>query len=115
MNTQKNHEISLQTAIDMTSLFRANKPAGFAQSEAFEKSAIQKLLDTPGCASLRIYYGMKENMEAHAILVAVDSEGNDILPSANMATPNGDDDPVIIGDGFRCPPLCPIDSPLNKG
>ena len=114
MNTQKNHEFSLQTAIDMTKRFRAHKPSGFAQSESFDKSAIQKLLDTSGCARLRVYYGMKANMETHAILVAVDSAGNDILPSATVASPEGGDDPVIIEDGFRCPPLCPVDSPLNQ-
>lgn len=55
MNTQKNHEISLATAIEMTTLFRAHKPEGFAQSEAFDKAAVLKLLSTEGCASLRIY------------------------------------------------------------
>ncbi|MEO6868115.1 MAG: hypothetical protein ABI168_00635 [Ginsengibacter sp.] len=99
----------------MTSLFRANKPAGFAQSEAFDRSAIQKLLDTPGCALVRVYHGMKSDMEVHAILVAVDSEGNDILPTLTAQPANGDDDdPVIIEDAWRCPPLCPKDSPLNQ-
>lgn len=115
MNTKKDHLISLQSAIDMTQRFRANTPTGFAYSEAFDKSAIQKLLDTSGCATLRIYYGMKADMEAHAILVAVDIEGNDIIPASNAALSNEDEDPVIIiEDAFRCPPLCPPDSPLNQ-
>lgn len=113
MTTSTNQEISLQSAIDMTQRFRANIPAGFAHSESFQKSAIEKLLNTSGCTSLRIYYGMKENMDVHAILVAVDSEGNDILPSSNATAKGEDDTPVIIEDGFRCPPLCPTGSPLN--
>lgn len=114
MNTKKNHEISLATAIDMTKRYRVHQPDGFARSEAFAKEAILKLLNTQGCASLRIYYGRAENMEAHAILVAADSEGNDILPSASGTNVNNDDDePVILEDSWRCPPLCPGTGPLN--
>lgn len=115
MNTQKNHEISLASAIEMTKRYRAHQPEGFAKSETFGKEAIQKLMNTKGCASLRIYYGRSENMEGHAIFVAADAQGNDILPKASLQMMNGDEEPIILEDGWRCPPLCPGDgSPLNN-
>lgn len=112
MNTNTNHEISLQDAIEMTTRYRANRPSDFPVCETFEIAAIQKLLATPGCESLRIYYGMKENMESHAILVAVDSSGGDILPEAGAASSAGGE-VIILEDSYRCPPLCPKGSPLN--
>jgi hypothetical protein len=112
MNQNRNHEISLQTAIEMTRLYRANRPANFPVSESFEISAVQKLLATEGAAFLRVYYGMKENQEVDAILVAVNAEGEDILPSATTVTASADE-PVVLEDGYRCPEFCPGDSPLG--
>ena len=109
-----NQEISLQTAIDMTTLYRANRPANFPISETFELAAIQKLLAVEGCEFIRVYYGMKENMEMDAILVAANADGDDILPATAKASTLTDDDGVIIEDGFRCPPACPKSSPLNS-
>lgn len=113
MNTLNNHEISLQTAIDMTTRYRANRPSNFPICETFEKEVIQRVLDTTSCASFRVYYGMRENQNVSAILVAADAEGNDLLPSA-LTIEKGTDDPVIIDDGYRCPDLCPPDSPINS-
>jgi hypothetical protein len=112
MSDTTNHEISLQDAIDMTTLYRTNRPSNFPICETFEKDAIINLLDTEGCAFFRIYYGMKENLQADAILVAVNDEGEDILPAAASLQTTGD--PIIIlEDGYRCPEACPPSSPLN--
>jgi hypothetical protein len=113
MDTENTHEISLQTAIDMTTLYRANRPTNFPICETFEIDTIEKLLAVPGCKFLRIYYGMKENMEMDAILVAADEAGDDILPPSESTEVNTDD-VIIIEDGFRCPPACPSSSPLNS-
>lgn len=102
-----NHEISLQDAIAMTTLYRVNRPSDFPLCETFEADAVNKLLATEGCKYLRIYYGMKEDLNAHAVLVAVNADDEDILPS------DTDDGPIIIEDGYRCPPDCPPSSPLN--
>ena len=85
MDTNNPHEISLQTAIDMTTLYRANRPSNFPICETFEIDAVNKLLATAGCAFLRIYYGMKENNDVDAILVAANADGEDILPSSVVA------------------------------
>jgi hypothetical protein len=111
-----NHEISLQTAVDMTNRYRANKPANFPICETFGADAIRRLLATPGCVSLRIYYGMKAGNEVDAILVAANEAGEDILP--NLSSPENlssleTDEPVILEDSLRCPDHCPPPSSLN--
>lgn len=108
-----NHEITLQTAIAMTTRYRDDMPADYPICETFEVSAINRLLATAGAVSLRIYYGLKEAGTMHAILVAVDSNGNDLLPMSQNSFATNEQDPVILEDSFRCPPTCPPDSPLN--
>lgn len=105
------HEISLQQAIVLTTRYRNNQPAGCPLSEAFNVDAIEKLVSTPGCRFIRIYYGMKEDGNVVAILVAANEDNEDILPGNDALTTA---EPVIIEDAFVCPPLCPKPSPLNS-
>jgi hypothetical protein len=115
------HFISLQTASDMTALYRANREQILKQSmqgqdilpvcETFDRAAFDTLLAKPDCKGLRIYFGMSEELKVHTIIVAVNSNDEDILPSATL---DGDDDDDILEKGNRCPPTCPPDSPLNN-
>lgn len=118
-----NHFITLQEAIEMTSLYRSEqeqilKPEYqqqniLARSETFEKAAFETLLAKNGCAGLRVYYGMDQELKVHAIIVAIDANGHDILPvpSTALTTDEGED---IVERGIRCPDLCPAESPLNS-
>jgi hypothetical protein len=117
------HEISLDQAIKMTTLYREMKSTVIAPSyqntgilcfsETFNKAAIDKLMQTPNAAALRIYYGMSEDLKLHAILVAVNEDGQDILPSAD-STITSEEDGIIVEEGQKCPPICPDPpSPLN--
>ena len=108
-----NHEISLGDAIELTTRYRTNRPSNFPICETFDAEAISKLLAVSGCSFVRIYYGMKENLDVDAVLVAVNENGEDILP-ANTNAISDDSDPVILEDGIRCPPDCPPSSPLNS-
>lgn len=116
------HAISLQEAIDMTTLYRQEKegilmPAYRGQnvlcnSETFAAADVQALLNQAGCKGLRIYYGMKSGLDVHAILVGVNELGQDILPAAR--TIGAEEEGVLLEEGKRCPPLCPDDpGPLN--
>jgi hypothetical protein len=106
--------ISLQKAIDMTSLYRAQKENILVPQlrnqkitpicETFDRSAFESLLAISGCVSLRFYVGMDTNMKIRLIAVAVNSAGEDILAH----------DPEIVEDGQRCPDICPSASPLNS-
>ena len=98
----------------MTTLYRQNKPANAPICETFEKEAIDQLLSATGCAYLRIYYGMKENVDIDAILVAVNADNEDILPSALDEDAVNSGDAIILEDGYRCPPDCPPKSVLNS-
>ena len=110
----------------MTSLYRANREAILATSykgleimplsETFNKDAIAALLDLPGCAGIRIYYGMDEQKKVHAILVGVTAANEDMLPasSSGLIEEPETDEPDILERGQRCPPACPPDSPLNS-
>lgn len=118
-----NHFISLAEAIDLTSRYRAQsdtvlQPAYQGQgllplSESFDRSAVDALLAQAGCAGLRIYGGMNEQLEVHAVLVAYDGNGADILPSTSAASLTTEED-VILENSLRCPPTCPIESLLNS-
>lgn len=116
-----NHFISLQEAVDMTTLYRQEyenilKPVYqnqniLARSEAFDRAAFDTLLAKNGCAGLRIYYGMDEQLKVHAIIVPIDANGNDILPAQNLTDEEGED---IAERALRCPDICPGMSPLNS-
>ena len=97
-----NHSIALAQAITMTSLYRSSIPEGMPVSETFELASVNTLLSQSGCTALRIYYGKKEDGTIHAILVGVNEKGEDITEG------------IILEEGQRCPPNCPIDSQLNK-
>ena len=107
------HQISLATAIDLTTRYRNDHPSDYPICETFQLASILRLLSTPGAAYLRIYYGLQSNGNMDAVLVAADKDNKDLIPSAGASTAS-DDDPPILEDGFRCPPTCPPDSPLNS-
>lgn len=115
MPTNLPHQISLSEAVEMTALYRKNRPENFPVCETFDKEAIVRLLSQPTAAGFRIYYGMKPDLSVHAILVASDSNGNDILPASAGEASVSAADGEILEDSVRCPVTCPPDSPLNGG
>ncbi len=113
--------ISLQRAIDMTTLYRQEKenilaPAYrgqniLARCETLDRDIFDTLLAKPDCTGIRIYYGMDESLKVHAMVVAVNSKNEDILPQDELSKDNTGD---YIGDETqRCPPDCPPESDLN--
>jgi len=115
------HAISLIKAKAMTLRYRQNRENILATayqgqnilllSETFDKASLVSLVTNVNCLSIRIYYGMDEDLRVHAIFVGVNSGGEDILPAlANEEDENGE----ILEDGIQCPPLCPPLSPLNE-
>ncbi len=123
-----NNLITLQQAITMTTLYRAQKDNILAVayqgknllpiSETFDKDAFRAVLDQDGCESIRIYYGMNDDFSIHSIIVGVDANNEDLLPQAldvkNPETAEAEDDePPIIELGLVCPPHCPPPSKLN--
>lgn len=113
--------ISLQKAIEMTTLYRAQMNTILAdefrgedilvKSEVFSKEQVEKLLAKPGCGFLRIYYGMSQDLTIHALLVSADGSGGDILCNDEEANNEVAED--VLDEADRCPPFCPPASPLN--
>jgi hypothetical protein len=73
-------------------------------TETFDSDAFVELLKQPDCVKIRLYYGMKENLEICAIIVGVDSNGNEIYVENKGL--NGIEETYVIEDGQKCPPYC---------
>jgi hypothetical protein len=79
-------------------------------SELFNIEAVKVLSAVVGCKGMRIYYGMDDGLLVHAMMVAVDSNGIDILPDSGATFANGTTlagGGVALEEGKRCPPDCP--------
>jgi hypothetical protein len=115
---ENSHFIPLDKAIEMTAIYRKEKEQILSPqfqgrdilplSETFNRDAFDQLLSTPGCAGVKIYFGMDHTLQVHALIVAVNESNEDLLPApgSQIAT-DIPDDPVIIDEGQRCPPICP--------
>jgi hypothetical protein len=141
-NGSAQNRISLDKAKKMTRKFREQReritiPGHTGDiipiCETFDRSGFDALLAQPGCTAVRIYYAMDEDLGLHAVIVGVDAENRDILPTATSsptslaATTEGtpgtasEEEPatgeeetgLILDEGLRCPPSCPPASDLN--
>lgn len=140
------HSISLERAIQMTRRFRENRDKILnidvlgkdilPTCETFNRDAFTSFFENPEVKGLRIYYGMSENLQIHAIIVGVNEKNEDMLPASTIGgveptvtstitdvTLSADDPtepteptpvntPLIVEDSSRCPPYCPPASPL---
>lgn len=132
---QLNHEIPLSQAVEMTSRFQKErehilKPEFQGRdilpiAETFHRAAFDKLLGQVGCVAIRAYPGMDTEKKVKLIFVGVNDANEDILPSESSVTQaadalsegeslstGADEDPVVVEEGQRCPPLCPQSTPL---
>jgi hypothetical protein len=76
-----------------------------AKAHFFGKDNILKLLDLEGCMGVRIYYSEDENGDLKPLMVATNSEMQDILPTDNKSI--SEDGPMILDESMPCPPYCP--------
>ncbi|SRR6266404_2595450 len=119
-----NHFISLSQAIDMTTRYRSEKENILSPefkgknilllAETFDRALFDKLLSEKDCASIRIYFGMKEDLQVRVIVVGVNSKNEDLLPAGEPGSATTETDGNSIGEeGAPCPTWCPVSSPLN--
>lgn len=106
------HQITLAQAIYYTTRFRENPGEDIPYSETYLASSVKALLEQNKCHSFRIYLGRKADNRICSILVAVDENGQDILP-INKSALLTDEEGILLEDAFQCPPICPPPSPLN--
>ncbi len=79
----------------------------------FGKEFLEKLLDEPGCAGLRIYQAIDDAGIGRVVLVGVDEKGNDLLPRKDDGTLLVDTDEAADAL-LRCPDQCGQNSPLMQ-
>jgi len=122
-----NHFIPLSKAIALTSFYRAHRESILQTlhqghdvlpiSETFDRAAFDRVLSQEGCTGLRLYYGMDEDYQVHAVIVGVNANNEDILPTASSATHTmaaiDEEDSFVIDKGLRCPDICGATSVLN--
>jgi hypothetical protein len=66
---------------------------------------MRKLLDQPGAVGLRLYYALDDEGNRQIFYVAVDAQGNDLVPSEKAKTTGADY--MLLDATWGCPALCP--------
>jgi hypothetical protein len=99
------HEVSLAEAKQYIQNYQKSqqlhKPKKSSiKGVAFAKGAVEKILSQPGCAHLRIYYGVNKERIQNLVLVGVDTAGKDMT---NLC---------MLERGTLCPPFCDMQSLL---
>ncbi len=99
--TNNSHEITLQEAITLTHAYQ-NSPqfAGQPKAGLITATAVQELLNQPGCEGVRIYFSLNANNNLTLVLVGTDINEKDMTSG------------VILDKLKDCPPFCNFDSPL---
>jgi len=98
-------KISKKKAIELVKKFKDNHPKS-TNSVSYDASLVQDLLKIPGCVTVRIHLAETEEKITTLVLVAVDKEGNAILPASEESV-DLEDSAFILDDGKQCPPNCP--------
>ena len=100
----RDHSISMAQAAAYTRRHRTASPGPIRDGDhghAFHADQVLKLLQQPGCAALRIYYGLDDKGQRAPILMGVDGAGQDMTAG------------VMLQMGWPCPPWCDDTSALK--
>jgi hypothetical protein len=97
---ERNYKISLNDAATMTAAFRSSYPDA-KKGGAFNKKAIEDVIDQTGCTGLRYYFGEDGDENLCLIVVGIDSNGDDMT------------DGEIRERAWPCPPVCGSANSLN--
>jgi hypothetical protein len=97
------HEISLEEAAKLTARYQESPRPGQPKGGFFGKNAIQKLLDHPGCAGLRFFFGANKDGTRVIVILCVDRFGAEMFHG-----------PKVDLSAF-CPPICGSPNLLNQG
>ena len=90
---ERDYTITLSAASTMTASFRSSYP-NVKKGGAFDKKAIEDVIDQSGCTGLRYYFGKDDHGELCLVIVGIDSSGNDMTGGE------------IRERAWPCPPIC---------
>lgn len=105
-NGSEGGPIPLSTAMEWTANYRKTIKEGETRAHYFGRETYQKLLDEAGSVGIRAYYAIDDKGKKQLLLVGVDENGNDILPSENSASKDGDGSGEVMDKSFPCPTYC---------
>jgi hypothetical protein len=71
----------------------------------FGTEGIQQLLNEAGCVGIRIYYALDDEGNKKLLLVGVDENGDDLIPSETESL-DGEGN-IILDYSWPCPDYCP--------
>lgn len=103
------HIIDLTKAEEMTERYRRNVPKDgngvyvLKIGGSFDKDAINQLTAQTEFNGLRYYFALNDKKEMTVVLVAIDSNGNDIIGSGS----------IILDNATLCPTVCGEPDVLN--
>ena len=83
-----------------------SKDKNYLSSMLFDKKVVMDLLNEDKCEGLRVYNSIDDEGKEHFILVATDSNGNNLLPSSDESLTESYS---LLDNGRPCPPYCPED------
>ncbi len=92
--TSAGQAISLTDAIALTGNYRKTAAPGGVLGECFGRDAILSILNQPGAAGIRIYYGRKSDGTPALVLVGINGTYQDMTGG------------TLIERGWPCPPVC---------
>ena len=99
-------KISKKKALELVKKFKDNHPKS-TNSVSYDASLVQDLLNIPNCVTVRIDLAETEEKITTMVLVAVDKDGNAILPASDELSRDAAEAAFILNDGKLCPPICP--------
>jgi hypothetical protein len=103
----ENHDITFAAAGALTKKYRDNNPANAIKGGFFGREAIEALLAEDGCVGIRYYHGINSDNKPVIVLVATDTNENDLVNEAL--------EHECKEMGIPCPNQCGANNILNHG
>jgi len=100
--------VTESTYKEWTQNYRNERPADL-RAHFFGWRIVRQILAEKGCVGLRAYYALDDSGVQQLLLVGVNANGENLLPSSNaQGRVTDDDDGNIAADvSFPCPAACP--------
>ena len=98
----EDHAISIELAQAYIRRWREGAPKGATQAVFFGRKAVDLLLSHGKCVGLRMYHARHPDGHDTMVLVAVDTEGNDLWQDG------------VAEEARPYPPWCAAPNPLNS-
>jgi hypothetical protein len=105
-NGSEGDPIDLTTAKQWTANYRVKfESRDEISAHFFGSEIIQQILGESNCVGIRIYYAINDSGEKKLILVGVDSNGENLLPSMGGRISDGGN--ILADYSWPCPDYCP--------